>query len=172
MDASSFLRLCAARIRLFLGGLYVALLLVSLFFQYGLGTAPCLICLLQRLILILLLWVMVLHHGCHWSRMARFYFSVSSVLVLLGAALCVRHIWLQLSPAQVAGEQCLPELSVILRYMSWQNALEMMSHVAGACHKMGWRWLGLSLPMWLLVFYGFCLMALGLEYRMAKRAQV
>lgn len=159
-------------IRFVLGVMYVGLLFASLAFQYALGTAPCLLCLLQRGILVLMLLLLGVHlWRAGGNRLDRFYQYSTFVLILIGIVLSIRHIWLQMHPMAPGAEQCLPDLATMLHYFSVTKTISIIANVTGQCSQVHWYFLGLTIPMWLLVFYLMFMVALGLEWRLSRTQQ-
>ncbi|MBS0431261.1 MAG: disulfide bond formation protein B [Proteobacteria bacterium] len=139
----------------YLGGFLVcaALMAYALYAEYHLGLAPCPLCIFQR---IAFLWMGVwfLVGGLHAPRgkMRWFY----CVLVLLGAAwgiaVAARHLYLQgLPPDQVPS--CGPGLNYMLQTFPFAQTLKLVFEGSGECAQVNWKFLGLSMPGWTLIWY-------------------
>lgn len=131
----------------------VALLGYALYAQFDLGVEPCPLCIFQRIAFAFMaLWFLV--GGLHAPRGGgrRAY----AVLVLLGAlagvAIAGRHLWLQsLPPDQVPS--CGPGLAYMLDAFPLAKTVKMVFTGSGECAAVNWRFLGLTMPFWTLVWY-------------------
>ena len=70
----------------------------------------------------------------------------------LGAALAMRHLYLQSLPADEL-PACLPGLSYMFEVFPWQEIMESMIMGTGECGDVVWTFLGLSIPAWTLVAF-------------------
>jgi disulfide bond formation protein DsbB len=119
--------------------------------QYVLLLDPCPLCVLQRVATIslgIVFLVAALHNPSGWGR------RVYAALVLLaaggGAAVAMRHVWLQnLPPDKVPS--CGPGLGYMLDNFPLGDALRMVFTGSGECAEVVWRLLGLSMPSWVLI---------------------
>ena len=107
----------------------IALLGYALYSQHALGLEPCPLCILQR--------IAVLATG----------------LVFLGAAL---HVWITAQPPGTVAE-CGASLDYMLDVLPLREVLAKVLTGSGECGKVEWRFLGLSMPAWVLAW----LLALG-----------
>ncbi|MEO7149658.1 MAG: disulfide bond formation protein B [Rhodanobacteraceae bacterium] len=130
-----------------------ALLAYALFAEYRLGLAPCPLCIFQRIAFIWMgLWFLI--GGLHAPRgNGR---SVYRVLIVLGAiagiVIAARHLWLQsLPPDQVPA--CGPGLNYLLDAFPLSKVLKLVFIGSGECAVVNWRFLGMSMPFWTLVWY-------------------
>lgn len=129
----------------------------ALYAQHVLLLDPCPLCVLQRVAVIALGLVFLaaaLHGATGWGR------RVYAVLVLLvaggGAAVAGWHWRLQtLPPSEVPA--CGPGLDYMLDNFPLSQALQMVFKGSGECADVVWRFMGLSMPAWVLVW----LVALG-----------
>jgi disulfide bond formation protein DsbB len=85
-----------------------------------------------------------------------------------GALIAGRHIWLQgLPPDQVP--ECGPGLNYMLENFPMMEVLSTVLRGSGSCAEVIWSFLGLSMPMWTMIWYvGLGLMTLWVMYRPAK----
>ena len=83
-----------------------------------------------------------------------------SLLAVVAAAAGVsyagRHAWVQLYPPELPS--CGPGLNFIVEQHSWLGAARQVLLATGDCSNIDWRFLGLSMPMWCLLWF----VALGL----------
>ena len=136
-------------------GLTVAMLAVSVYLQYALGLLPCMICELQRYLLVPLALALLLQ-TC--SRPHTFLRRISQSMVLLlivmEVALSIRHLLLLYVPASgPTVHACLPGLLTYAHNASWLQALTVALQGSGeGCHQVTWHFLLLSLPEWTAAF--------------------
>lgn len=123
----------------------------ALYAQYVLLLDPCPLCIMQRVAVIALGIVFAcaaIYPARRWGRW------VYAILVLIpaagGVAVAGRHVWLQnLPPEEVPA--CGPGLGYILDAFPLKEALSMVFRGSGECAEVVWRFLGLSMPTWVLI---------------------
>lgn len=130
-----------------------ALMAYALYAEYHLGLAPCPLCIFQRVAFIWMgVWFLV--GGLHAPRGGARW--VYCLLVLLGAAwgiaVAARHLWLQsLPPDQVPS--CGPGLNYMLNAFPLGQTLKLVFEGSGECALVNWKFLGLSMPGWTLIWF-------------------
>ncbi len=132
--------------------LCAGLIAVALYFQYAAGLTPCPLCILQRVAFIAVGGILLggfLHNPRGRGR--RVYGALAGLAALLGAAVAVRHVWLQNLPAGQAPE-CGPGLDFLLEAFPLRKALDLILRGSGECAEVHWSLLGLSMPGWSLVW--------------------
>jgi protein dithiol:quinone oxidoreductase len=131
----------------------VGLLTYAYYAQFYQGLEPCPLCIFQRVALMALAVIFLiaaLHHPVAWG--ARVYAVLIVCAAAIGAAVAGRHIWLQsLPPDQVP--ECGPGLAYMLQAFPWSDTLRMVFTGSGECAQVDWRFLGLSMPAWVLVWF-------------------
>jgi disulfide bond formation protein DsbB len=121
--------------------------------QYRNFMDPCPLCIFQR---VGFMWIGVaaLLAGIHNPRRAG-QWVYSSLMVLgaaFGAAVAGRHVWLQgLPPEQVP--ECGPGLNYMLENFPLAEVLSKVLFGSGSCAEVHWKFLGLSMPGWTLVWF-------------------
>jgi disulfide bond formation protein DsbB len=91
------------------------------------------------------------------------------VLSLFGAALAVRHLYLQSLPADEL-PACLPGLSYMFDVFPWQEIMQAMVMGTGECGDVVWTFLGISIPGWTLVaFVGMAFINILIALRVNKK---
>ena len=130
-----------------------ALMAYALYAEYRLGLAPCPLCIFQRVAFIWMgVWFLI--GGLHAPRgNARWAYCVP---VLLGAAwgiaVAARHLYLQsLPPDQVPS--CGPGLNYMLQTFPFAQTLKLVFEGSGECAQVNWKFLGLSMPGWTMIWY-------------------
>lgn len=138
----------------------------ALFAQFVLGLAPCPLCILQRLALLLLGVVFLaalIHHPRGWG--ARVYAGLMGLAAGIGSVIAARHVWLQHLPAEET-PRCGPGLGYLVETLPLGQVLREVLTGSGECAEVDWTLLGLSLPEWsLLMFIGLGLFGIWLNWR-------
>lgn len=148
-----------------------ALLGFALFLQESGGLEPCPMCILQRYAYIAV-GIVALVAAIHGPRGAGLtaYGILAALFALVGAGIAIRHSYLQHFPPQV--ESCGTDLEFLLDAFPLTQALPKIFAGTGSCSKVDWRFLGLSIPEWNIVWYlAFAAAALWAAFRRpAKQA--
>lgn len=125
----------------------------GLYLQYIEHQQPCPMCILQRyayLGLILLFLAGALHGPAR--RGAYVYSSLLVLVAAAGGAVAARQVWLQHLPASQV-PACGPGLDYLMRKFPLYEVLEKVFAGSGECAEVGWRFLGLSIAGWSLVWF-------------------
>ena len=138
-----------------LGFMVCCVLLAAAFYlQYGFGYEPCLLCLLQRWIMILLgvvLLLALLHRPRHWGM--RVYGLLVLLIGTLGASVAARQVWLQMQPPSDSG-LCMPSSwSYLINNFPLMQAFKMLVAGSQECGQVQWMFWGLSMAGWSMVFF-------------------
>ncbi len=144
-----------------LGALACAgLMAYALYAQHVLGLEPCPLCVFQRVAVITLgglFLLAALHPAGNAARRA--YSALLGLVALGGIGVAGRHVWLTtLPPERVPA--CGPGLDFMLQSFPLREALAMVLSGSGECASVDWRFLGLSMPAWVLLAL-VCLGAYG-----------
>jgi disulfide bond formation protein DsbB len=130
-----------------------ALLGYGYFLQLGRGLEPCPLCLVQRGFFYAV-GVVCLIAALHGP--GRFGITVYAVLAALfafgGAATATRQVWLQHLTADKV-PQCGPDLFFMLENLPLARTLEKLFQGSGECAAVDWKFLGLSIAGWSLVWF-------------------
>lgn len=150
---------------LFLAGFLASAGLIgaALVFQYGMGLAPCPLCIVQRWFVIavgLALLAGALHNPHAWGR--RLYGLGVVTLAGLGAAVAARQVWIQhLPPGRVAG--CGADFDYMLQNFPLLKTVTLLWAGTSDCAAVTWSFLGLSMAGWMVVcFAGFAALGVAL----------
>ena len=146
-----------------------SLLGYGLYFQYVEYLDPCPLCILQRVVF---LWIGVVALLAALHNPGRTGQLVYAWLIGLGATLGVlisgRHVWLQNLPAGDVPE-CGPGLNYMLENFPLSEVLSTVLYGSGSCAEVSWKFIGLSMPMWTLVWYvGLGLMTFWVVHSRSK----
>lgn len=130
-----------------------ALLLISVYMQFGMQLEPCPLCILQRLavaVAAVLFLIAAIHNPGLLG--VKLYSSLIVLVSLAGSAISARHIWLQSLPAEQV-PSCGPGLDFIVGNFPLKDAFLMILSGSGECAEVSWTFLGLSIPAWTLAAF-------------------
>ena len=129
----------------------IAMLFAWAYLERTLGLPPCPLCMTQRVFVVLwgvIALVAALHNPARTGR--RIYASLCALAALAGAAIAVRHVWIQhLPPDQVPA--CGPSLGYMLDTLPFSETVTMVLMGDGDCAEIHWTFLGMSIPEQTLV---------------------
>ena len=143
------------------------------YLQYVEYQEPCPLCMLQRVAFLdmMVVFGVAALHGPR-RRGAIIYSALLFVMAAMGAAIAGRQVWLQhLPPDQVPA--CGPGLEYMLESFPLSDALQKIFTGSGECAEAGWRFLGLTIAGWSLVWFvvlGALAIAVALRAPRASRA--
>jgi protein dithiol:quinone oxidoreductase len=125
----------------------------ALYAQYGLGLEPCPLCIFQRVAVIACGAVFLLGAIHNPGRIGATIYSLLIVVCAgAGAVVSGRHVWLQsLPPDKVPA--CGAGLSYMLETLPFSEVLSTVLKGSGECSSIDWRFLDLTMPAWVLVFF-------------------
>jgi protein dithiol:quinone oxidoreductase len=132
--------------------LCAALIGYALHAQYGLGLDPCPLCIFQR-IGIALLGLVFLAAALHQPRGAGRYVYVLllALAALATAGVAARQLYIQsLPPGSIPS--CGAPLAVMLKFTPLSEVIRKVLTGSGECGEVNWRFLGLAMPGWVLIF--------------------
>jgi len=142
--------------RLFFAGIVVACVGLTCFaifyLQEELGLDPCPMCILQRYAFFAIAAVALVAaiHGPQGLAL-KVYSALVILLSVAGAGVAIRHSYLQHFPP--LRETCGADLGFLLNTFSLADAFPKIFAGTGSCSKIDWRFLGLTIPEWGLVWY-------------------
>ncbi len=130
-----------------------AMLGIGAYFQLVEELEPCPLCISQR-IAILLTGVLFLIAGVHNPQGSglKVYAALGAIFATLGAAVSIRHVWLQNLPEEHVPE-CGPGFDYMLENFPITETLRMMLDGTGECAEVLWTFLGISIPGWTLMAF-------------------
>lgn len=160
---------------LFLAGFLVCsgLIADALYLQQARHLEPCPLCIFQRIAFIAAAVVFLAGALQNPRRTGiRIYAALALLSNLIGAGIATRHVWIQhLPPDQIPS--CGPDLSYMLDTLPLQSVITTVLKGSGECAAVTWRFLGLSMPAWALVFFlllaVYCLYLLWAAPRLAAK---
>lgn len=136
----------------------VALLGYALYAEQQLHLMPCNLCVLQRVAFLwMALWFLI--GGLHAPRRGGRWTYVVLVLigVAFGIAIAIRQLWLQSLPADQV-PACGAGFDMLLTMVKagsipFAQFVKLMLSGSGDCAQVTWRFLGLSMAGWTLIWY-------------------
>ena len=125
----------------------------ALYLQYYGYQDPCPLCIVQRIAFMALaaIFLVAALHGPGRTG-AIVYGGMLFLVAGIGAAIATRHVWLQNLPKDRIPE-CGPGLEYMLKKLPLTQALEKILTGSGECAEVGWKFLGLSIAGWSLVWF-------------------
>jgi disulfide bond formation protein DsbB len=149
----------------------VALLAYAYYAQYVMHLEPCPLCIFQRVGVFatgLVFAIAAAHDPGGWGR--RVYALLIAAAALATAAIAAKHVYIQhLPPDQVPA--CGASLDFMLKVFPLTDVLEKVLTGSGECAKVSWRFLGLAMPVWVLIA-ALGLLAWGLWANLLRRPPV
>jgi disulfide bond formation protein DsbB len=130
-----------------------ALLSFGYYLQYVQGLQPCPLCMVQRGFFYLVFAAFALGAVHAPGRLGRALYAAFIVFFAAGgAATASRQVWLQSLPADKV-PQCGPDLFFMLENFPLARTMEKLFYGSGECAAVDWKFLGLSIAGWSLVWF-------------------
>ena len=131
----------------------LGLLAFALYLQHVQGEDPCPLCILQRIAFMGMMAVFLVGalHGPA-RRGAIVYSTLAVIVATLGGGIASRQVWLQSLPKDKV-PACGPGLEYMLDRFPVTQALQKILAGSGECAEAGWRFLGLTIAGWSLVWF-------------------
>ena len=124
----------------------------ALYAQFELRLEPCPLCIFQRIGIVLLglaFLAATLHHPHGRGRYG--YALVIALAALATLAVAARHLYVQSLPPGTL-PSCGAPLGVLLKFMPLWQVIRKVLTGSGECGEVNWRFLGLAMPAWVLVW--------------------
>jgi disulfide bond formation protein DsbB len=123
------------------------------FLEYFQGQDPCPLCYVQRFFYygVMAVAIVAALHGPA-GRGAMLYGAGALVFAVGGLVSAGRHVWLQHLPAEQV-PACGPDLMFMLENLPFSRTVEKLFSGAGQCAEVKWRFLGLSIAEWSLLWF-------------------
>jgi disulfide bond formation protein DsbB len=138
-----------------------ALLIAAIIMEYQFNMEPCKLCIFQRIAFVLIA-VTALISAIHNSQKIgrKIYGILIFISAALGAALSMRHIYLQNLPKDQVPD-CGPALDYMMQILPIGQVIRDVLQGSGDCAEVSWQFLSLTIPEWtLLAFVGLGLLGL------------
>ncbi len=123
------------------------------YLQYVEMQDPCPLCMVQRMVFYLLAAIFLLAalHGP--ARRGIVIYGIAALAVAaLGVAVAARHVWLQNLPKHLV-PSCGPGLEYMLKRFPFADVVTQVLTGSGECAEVGWKFLGLSIAGWSLLWF-------------------
>jgi disulfide bond formation protein DsbB len=137
------------------------------YLQFAVGLEPCPLCILQRLMLLatgIAFLLAAIHHPLRRVG-AGIYAGSIALCAVTGAAISVRHTWIQHLPEDQR-PACGPSLDFMLSTFGPVKSLGRILRGSGECGTVDWTLLSFSIPEWTLAaFLAFAVWAVVLALR-------
>ena len=146
----------------------LGLMAYALYVQYGMHEEPCPLCILQRVAVMAtgaVFLVATLHDAGRLG--GRIYAALIALTTLAGIGVAARHVWIIAQPPGSVAE-CGASLDYMMDVLPLHEVLGKVLSGSGECAKVAWRFLGLSMPAWVLANLA-ALLALGLFANLVAR---
>jgi disulfide bond formation protein DsbB len=130
----------------------------GLYLQHAKGLEPCPMCILQRYAFVAIAVVALiaaLHGPATTGR--RIYGGLLALAAIAGGGVAVRHVYLEHNPPPVY--DCGADLGYMIESFPMSDLLPMIFKGTGDCTKVPWRFLGMSIAEWALVWFAIFLIA-------------
>ena len=134
-------------------GVAVGLVAFAIFYlQEYVGLDPCPMCILSRYAFIAIA-VLALAGAIHGPRgvALKVYAGLIAFFALVGIGVSIRHSYLQHFPPKI--ESCGTDLDFLLNTLPLSQALPRIFAGTGSCSAADWKFVGLSIPEWALVWF-------------------
>jgi disulfide bond formation protein DsbB len=138
----------------------------ALYVQFVQQLMPCPFCIFQRICFALLGLVFLIGalHAPRGAGARKAWGLAALAAAVAGMGYAGRHAWVQLHPPQLPS--CGPGLNFIVEQHSWLGAARQVLMATGDCSNIDWQFLGLTMPMWSLVwFVGLATWAMHASFR-------
>ncbi len=132
--------------------LCAALIGYAIYSQVHLGLEPCPLCIFQRLGIALLGLVFLAAALHHPRGRARYLYALAIAVTALATLLvAARHVYVQsLPPGSLPS--CGAPLTVLLKFTPVWEVVRKVLTGSGECSEVNWRFLGLAMPAWVLLW--------------------
>lgn len=143
------------RIQFALGFLACAAMMAFAYYaEHVLHLEPCPLCIFQRVAAVALGIVFLIGAlAAPQSAGGRRGFGIAAFLAAgAGIAVAGRHVWIQSLPADQV-PACGPTLDYMRHAMGFSKMLVKVLSGSGECAEINWRFLGFSMPVWVLACF-------------------
>ncbi|QDP01046.1 disulfide bond formation protein DsbB [Thalassotalea sp. PS06] len=126
--------------------------LTALYFQYGMGLEPCIMCIYQRVAIIGVMFAGIIGALGNKAFIGRaLAFSIWGVSAIWGLLIAIEHVEMQSNAGSLFFScDIVPNFPQWLPLHEWIPAL---FEATGDCGEISWSFLGYSMPQWMIVVY-------------------
>lgn len=129
------------------------LLAYAIYLQFAEQLQPCPFCIFQRVAFAVLglVFLLAAMHGPRKPGGRKAWGLLGGLAALAGAAIAARHVWVQMYPPQIPA--CGPGISFMVEQRGWLGTINKVLTGSGDCSDIDWSFLGLTMPMWSLLWF-------------------
>ena len=132
--------------------LCAALIGYAIYSQLYLGLEPCPLCIFQRIGIAMLGLAFLAAAVHHPQGSGRYGYALAVAVTALATLLvAARHVYVQSLPAGSL-PSCGAPLSVLLKFTPLWEVVRKVLTGSGECAVVNWRFIGLSMPEWVLIW--------------------
>lgn len=151
----------------------LALELIALYFQHGMGLKPCVMCIYERVALFGIAFCAVLGAAAPRSVIMRVIALLTGLVsAVKGLRITLTHLDYQMNPAPWKQCSFFAEFPETLPLDKWLPAI---FNPTGNCSEISWQFMGFTMVQWLVVIFVFYTILLALlfisQFKRTKRAQ-
>lgn len=137
----------------------ICLEITALWFQYGMGLDPCVMCIYERLAVFGLLLAGLLGLlAPRWWVMRTAGYLVWAASAAWGLRLTLEHVGIQVDKTAALSCSFSPDFPAWARLDEWLPAVFLPT---GYCDDVQWEWLSLSMAEWMVVVFSVYLLILA-----------
>src|SRR3990167_3505644 len=139
-------------------------IVASYYFEYSVVLNPCPLCLMQRVCVMLLAGLIGINFYFSISLKNKIILIMQLVVLIAGIFFAARQIWLQYFFVGDTTAACLPGFKMMLHYLPWTSITHALLWGGGDCAEVTWKWLGISMPGWTMLFFVVMLVFTSINY--------
>ena len=142
-----------------LAGSALLLELAALWFQYGMGLDPCVMCIYERVALfgLMLAGLLGASHP-RWGLVRLVGYLVWAISAAWGLLLAVEHVGIQSDKAAALSCSFAPDFPAWAKLDEWLPSLFLPT---GYCDDVQWEWLSVTMAEWVVVIFSVYLAVLA-----------
>lgn len=132
----------------------------ALYFQYGMGLQPCVLCVYERLAMVGLFIAGFIGALAPSSLIVRILALIVGLFsTIKGLMISIRHLDLQMNPAPWKQCEFIPNFPETLPFHKW---LPAVFNPTGSCNESQWSLFGITMVQWLVFIFAVYVIVLGL----------
>lgn len=138
----------------------LALELTALYFQYGMGLQPCVLCVYERLAVVGLFFAGIISALAPRSLIVRLIaLALGLFSGIKGLMISIRHLDLQMNPAPWKQCEFIPNFPETMPFHQWFPSLFAPT---GSCNESQWSLFGITMVQWLVFIFAVYVIVLAL----------
>ncbi|BFU60996.1 MULTISPECIES: disulfide bond formation protein DsbB [Rodentibacter] len=133
--------------------------LTALYFQYGMGLKPCVLCVYERLAIVGLFIAGIIGFLAPRVLVVRLIaIALGLFSGIKGLMISIRHLDLQMNPSPLKQCEFLPDFPETLPFHKW---LPSLFNPTGSCDNSQWSLFGITMVQWLVFIFAVYVIVLG-----------